>query len=410
LGPFKFVEYIEGERIVYERFDNWWQKDLPYLDRIIYKIIPTPESALLALEAGEVDLISAYVGVPSADVERLMASDEFAVQSALTPRNTRLVFNFRDEAIQKHPWLDDVDVRKAFAHAIDRQGIVDTVWAGLTDTVWGPVPKAMDFYHNPIMDEMEPEYDPALAEQLLDDAGYERGVGGIRFSADVVFLPRGHYDWVLEIIKENLADVGIDLNIIVYEYSTWLETFSYAPDGLKDVPLAMFDGSVGPDPGLLNFYYMSTPAEGGQNNAFYNNTEAFNLLNLGSSVADPQERQQYYYDFAEVLAEDYMNVWLFNYFVSRAWNTEFAGFEEDYAGFPMGYGSLEKAYWTKGTSAPPETLEERVDALEGTISSLETEIAELAGRITDLLMVSYGAIGIAVIAIVMAVYVVFRRK
>lgn len=352
-GPFKFVEYVKDSHVILEKYEEYWKEPLPYLDQLVFRVIPTQESALMALQTGEIDMIHESLGVPYAEAKSLDETEGFEVQSWLAERVMRIAFNQRPEAVEKHPWLTDVKVREAFGHAIDRQGIVDVVYHGLTETVWGPIPKGMEFYYNPKMNEMEPLYDPQLANQLLDEAGYPKDDEGIRFTADLPYLPEPGVSQVAEIIKENMRSVGVHINIVTMEYATYLEKYEYSAEGLGDTPLCIIMGGVGPDPERLvqQYHSTSTSDNNGYNSWWYNNSRVDELLNEAGSVLDSEERKELYYELAEEMANEYANVWLYNSFLIRAWNTDFRGFKELNAGKPSSYYTgLENVWWTQGES------------------------------------------------------------
>ena len=122
-GPFRFMSYAPGDRVVLEKNPHYFRTGLPRVDRVVFRIFPNPATAVAALEAGEVDFVSS---VPGADIERLRSVPGVAVvpstggsggsmcQDVLIPNATRKPFN-------------DVRVRRAFAHAIDRQFIANRV-------------------------------------------------------------------------------------------------------------------------------------------------------------------------------------------------------------------------------------------------------------------------------------------
>lgn len=356
-GPFKFVEYVKNDHVTLARFDNYWKKCLPYLDQIIFKIIPSQQTALNALQAGEVDYIHENLGVPFSEVTKLRSSPNYDVQSFQVLASPRLVFNFRPEGVKKYPWLANVKVREAFGHAIDIQGIISKVFYNLTSPSWGPVPKGMPQWYSPKMDQMAPKYDPALANKLLDDAGFPKGSDGVRFIGDIGYQPLPGWDLVAQVIQQNMRQVGVTININSMDMATYLNTYEYNAKGMADHALDIMSGGVGPDPVKLNDYYWYTPDNKGFNIGFYNNTAAFSYLDKGASTVDANERQQWYYKFAEAYAADYPFIWLYNDFNIRAWNkASFKGFRELNAGRPQYfYAPIEKVWWTGGHPAPGAT-------------------------------------------------------
>lgn len=114
-GPYRFIEYQRGQHIIAERNPDYWREGLPYLDRIVWRVITDKSAATAALETGQVQL-SAYSQLTLADLDRLSSNPDFEVHSKGSEANlfnNTLEFNFRREEIA------DVRVRRAIAHAID---------------------------------------------------------------------------------------------------------------------------------------------------------------------------------------------------------------------------------------------------------------------------------------------------
>jgi peptide/nickel transport system substrate-binding protein len=121
----------------------------------------------------------------------------------------------------RNPILKDVRVRQAIAHAIDRQGLVDTVWYGLGKPATSPVPSSLTNFFS--ADVPHYDYDPAKANALLDAAGHPRGANGVRFAITEDFMPYGEtYRNTSEYIRQNAKAVGIDVTIRSQELGAYL--------------------------------------------------------------------------------------------------------------------------------------------------------------------------------------------
>ena len=207
-GPFVMDEHRPGEFYRLKRNDSYWVEGQPYLDQIVYRVLPDPGAKAAALETGDIQ-VTAFSAVPLTDMSRLDAIEGISVipggYEGITYNATLEINNRREE-------LANPLVRKALAHAIDRNFLVDVVFLGYAATASGPVPPtASDFYTDDV-----PTYafDPARAEELLDEAGYPRGDDGIRFSMRLRPAPwfqqtRGTGDYV----RQALEKVGIDIEI-----------------------------------------------------------------------------------------------------------------------------------------------------------------------------------------------------
>ncbi|TIU12693.1 MAG: ABC transporter substrate-binding protein, partial [Mesorhizobium sp.] len=136
-GPFKFVEHKSGEYYRLEKNADYWGKDQPYLDEIIYQVLPDRTSAASALEAEEIQL-AAFSAVPLADLDRISKVSGLKV---ITKGYEGLTYQLVVEINHRRKELADLKVRQAIAHAIDKDFVVKTVFLGYAATATGPVPK-----------------------------------------------------------------------------------------------------------------------------------------------------------------------------------------------------------------------------------------------------------------------------
>jgi len=356
-GPFKYVSH-QGTEYLRLQANLGYFRGRPYLDEVVYRFYAKPETGLIALEAGEIDAISQTLGIPFPEIPRIKQHEKITVEGFGYDTVIRVYFNFREEAWKKNPWLADINVRKAIAHAIGKNTILEKVLYGITTTTWGPFSNRLKWAYPPELFEMEPKYEVKLAEKLLDDAGYPRKADGFRFKAKLTVI--GSQALLAPVVKDYLVKVGIDVDLEVLEHTTWLATYFFAPEGLKDIPLALAIGGTGPDPAKSGTLYHSkmVPAVGGENCQFYNNPEADKLYDAASSEMDKTKRADLYKKVAVIIAKDYPCVWLFNNYKIEAWNKDFMNFPRRMYAFWKKEGQRD-VWWTKGkplaTTAVPIT-------------------------------------------------------
>lgn len=229
LGPFRLVEHVAGQRMVFERNPHYWRRDeagtqLPYLDRLTVEIIRDQNTEALRLDSGETDLMGVGDIRPedyamfkrAADAGRIRLVDAGV---SLDPN--LLLFNLTEEGRRRVPWLQDRRVRQAISFAVDRQAIVDTVYLGEAVPVYGPVTPG----HATWFSSSTPQYpcDRARARELLAAAGLaDRNGDGVlddasgrpvRFS---ILTQAGHTlrERTVAVIQEHLRDVGIAVDIV----------------------------------------------------------------------------------------------------------------------------------------------------------------------------------------------------
>lgn len=297
-GPFRFKEYVKGSHIILEKNPEYWKKGLPYLDRIIFRPIPDPSSALLALEKGEVDLVWG-AGHPIADVKRLLDTPNIEGVTDMGGGQDTIYFNLSREP------MSNLKFRQAVAYALDRKVMVDRVYLGqrsVSDSFY-PAAGWTAYINNPNITKYA--YDPAKANALLDEIGLKPGSDGIRVKLQAT-LWSARITWVqlTELIRENLKEVGIDLEIVTQDRATWVEQF------LKNhnYDIAIANTETGPDPifGQLNlhskFAHLSVPST--NDSSEYSNPEVDSLFDAAATEVDDSKTKQIYYKIQEIVARD----------------------------------------------------------------------------------------------------------
>jgi peptide/nickel transport system substrate-binding protein len=220
-GPFVFKEWARGSHVALERNPNYWDKGAdgrakPYLDKVLFRFIPDAGAREASLENGELQF-AATDAVPVADLPRLAKDPALVIDTksweALAPI-AFFDFNMRRKTFQ------DIRVRRAIAHAIDRNALAKIVWFGYATPATGPIPSYQTKFYK--ADTPQYPYDPKRAEELLDAAGLKRGANGIRLSINNLPLPFGdQYVRTAEFIRDQLRRVGIELKLINYDLPTF---------------------------------------------------------------------------------------------------------------------------------------------------------------------------------------------
>ncbi|KAA9002447.1 ABC transporter substrate-binding protein [Affinibrenneria salicis] len=214
-GPFKFVQYERGQYIIATRNPDYWRKDQPYIERILWRIITDKSAATAALETGQLQL-SAYSQISLADLDRLKNHPDFEVTSKGSEANVfnnTLEFNFRRKEIA------DVRVRRAIAHAIDIPFFIENFLYGQGKPATGIIPSISSKFY-PADSKQPYPFDRQKAEALLDEAGYRRASNGQRFKLKLVPITNGE-DVTLfaTFIQQSLAEIGIGVEITNYDYA-----------------------------------------------------------------------------------------------------------------------------------------------------------------------------------------------
>ena len=208
-GPFEFASWSFNNQLVLTRNEDYW-KGASELPGVVIKIIPDTETQSMMFESGELDILDLDYAADSVD----RFTETYPDQIVQGPRVGIVYFtmNFNKEPFQ------DVRVRKAVQMSIDRQAILDALYGGRGQVEQGIFPHGLIGF-NP--DQEEIKYDPEAAKALLAEAGYADGfdmeIAADSSASDTMTM-------ALEIVSDQLAEVGIRAEIKNYDESTWLET------------------------------------------------------------------------------------------------------------------------------------------------------------------------------------------
>ncbi|BDF69492.1 ABC transporter substrate-binding protein [Oscillospiraceae bacterium] len=232
-GPYKYVEFSLGEHYSFTANPDHWRGE-PAIKDITYVQIPDASARIMALEAGDVDLIN---DVPISQIEQLESKPGITVAAVPSTFTYFAQFNtYFNEALQ------DVRVRRALTMAVDVDQIIDKVFLGYAKKVNTPIcSQAYDFYDPSI--EREP-YDPGAAKELLAEAGYADGL-----TLDLVINPDtyGLVD-TAQIIAAQLAEIGVTINVV--EKEAGIIRQQYATNEVGDIVITGTGGTQG-DCGLV---------------------------------------------------------------------------------------------------------------------------------------------------------------
>jgi len=299
-GPFKFVEGELHEQIVLERFDEYYggADELPpvgppFLERVIFRMMPDASTRLAALEAGTVHIIQ---GVPKYAVSQLCSNPDVMVKMTTSTRP-----KFIDLNVTKPPF-DDVRVRQALNYAVDVDTLLAKVVGGLGIILSGPLSPA-NLYADPNLAPYG--YDPAKAEVLLAEAGYK--LGDISFVIDAY----GSYVETAEVVAAQLQELGMNVAVGIWEYQA-VKPFLLNCERqafLRDWGDSAFD-PVGYIEAKWQTHTEGTSAGRG-NFSCYSNARVDELIEMGASEPDPEKRWVIYSEVQRLIYEDAAAVFLY---------------------------------------------------------------------------------------------------
>lgn len=280
-GAFKFVEWVQGDRIEIARNPEYWG-EAPALEKATFKFISDPTAAFASVMAEDVDV---FTGFPAPEnLPQFEADPRFQVLVGSTEGETILSTN------NKMAPFDNPLVRKAVAHAIDRQAIIDGAMYGYGTPIGSHFAP-----HNPAYVDLtgDTAYDPELARQLLADAGLADG-----FETTLHLPPPSYARRGGEIVAAQLAEVGIKAEITNVEWAQWLETVFRG----KNFGLTIVSHTEPMDIGIYanpDYYFQ------------YDNTEFQDLIKTLNTTTDPDTRSELMSEAQKIIAADNVNGFLF---------------------------------------------------------------------------------------------------
>ena len=298
-GAFRFKEWKRGEFIELVRNPDYWEADKPYLDRVIYRAIPDAAGRAAALETGEIQYLP-YSGVPFSDVARLRQRPELVFDTRGYDYSAQIYvveFNLR------RPFVEQQKVRQAIAHAIDKQGLINTVWYGVTKPVSGPIPPGLKQFHTD--DKPVYHFDTAKAEKLLDEAGLPRKANGERFA--ITFTPSPSteaYAGAAEFIRQNLQRVGITLNIVRTDGPTYIRKIYTDYD--FDMLIQGYSVLLDPELGLTRILWSKGASKGVPyvNASNYANAKVDAVIEGYQRETDPEKRRKLFHGLQRLVNAD----------------------------------------------------------------------------------------------------------
>jgi peptide/nickel transport system substrate-binding protein len=285
-GPFVFKEWKKGGHIIVERNPNYWEAGKPYLDRIVFRFINDASSRAAALESGEVQ-IGGLSPVPLADVIRISKLPHIEIETRGYDYMSPI---YLMELNMRRGPLADVRVRRALAHAVDRNALTRVVWFGYGAPAVSPVPSTIKKFHSPPEDVKYP-FDLKRAEALLDEAGLRRGSDGKRFKLMLDWVPLGSdYQRSAEFLKQQLARVGVDIEIRSSDLPTYVKRIYGEYD--YDIALGYYGAFPDPTQGLQRIFWSKAVGKGVvfTNANDYRNPEMDQILEAAQTENDPKKR------------------------------------------------------------------------------------------------------------------------
>lgn len=284
-GPFKFSEWVSGESITLVRNEEYFGS-VPKLDKAVFKFIPDGNTAYMAWLNDEIDWYDWY---PADEVEKLRGNEDYVIVEKKTANVAYLIFN-----TTKEPFSDPT-VREVFALAVDRNEILERAYHGVGTPSEYHIPSVFSNYTDE--NYRLPERDTEKAHALMQSAGYTPDADGFYLTVDFEYFSLDNYEDMAIVLKEQLAEVGINLNLQLIEYTTWQEKVL----NNRDFTMTLMSGNQGPTVhGTLSRFN----PESATCIASYENAEMSQAILAATGAAGDEALQAAFTDIQRILSEE----------------------------------------------------------------------------------------------------------
>jgi peptide/nickel transport system substrate-binding protein len=304
-GPYMLEQWVPGERIVFEANPDYYVDGVPRTPRIVLLPIPSDSVAAGAIETGELalglfrdpEIIARLESLPGITVDR-------ASQSAVSG----LYYDTRS------PPFDDIRVRRAVHHAINKQELVDSVLTGVADVAVSSLPP---FVPGATADVPTYEYDPVRARELLAEAGYPDG-----FAVTLLSTQLEPWPLVGPILQFYLGEVGIDVELRQLEHGTY-----GSERAASNYDMVVYTRTGLPDPITWMGLFNSETVPPGINSSYYSNAEVDELIERAQATVNPEARAALYERILYIVQDEAASVPLFHVGVQVVRSERVQGFD-----------------------------------------------------------------------------------
>lgn len=325
-GPYRFVEWISGQHMILEAFQDYYQGP-PGLGIYVYRIIPDQAVQFLELLSGGIDSMALTPHQYFSRARTEKAERRLDRYKYLSHSYTYLGYNMED------PVLSDKRVRQALSYAIDEEEMIDSVLLGLGEKCTGPFLKGTPYYAT---DARDYDHDIEKARELLKQAGWRpEGPGGRLFKDGrelrmSIATNQGSSvrEQIATVVQAQWERLGVRTDIRVVSWAAFLDQFI----GKKNFQVVLLGWTIPAEPDPYTVWHSASSGPGGLNFVSYSNPEADDLIEKGRREFDREKRAEIYRDLHRLIAEDCPYTFLFFPYSTMAIDKRIKGIEPKPAG------------------------------------------------------------------------------
>ena len=307
-GPFKFKERVAQDRIVLEKFPDYFDADKYHFDTVTFLPIPDTTVRLANLQSGDIDMLERLAAT---DLAQAKADPNINVEMAVSLGYQGITFNVGNGDKADNPWGKDKRLRQALSYAIDRDVINQVVFEGTASPGNQPFPPNSPWYDKEFS---VPKRDVEKAKALLTEAGYPDGID-LEVQVPNTTVPLQ----LMQVVQSMAAEAGIRISLTSKEFATLLSDQSAGDYQASQIG---WSGRVDPDGNIHQF--MTT--DGGINDSKFSDPEVDKLLNAARKSNDEAARKKSYDDARKILNEELPIVYLYHETWIWALNKSIKGF------------------------------------------------------------------------------------
>ncbi|WP_405132497.1 nickel ABC transporter substrate-binding protein [Paenibacillus sp. FSL H8-0175] len=333
-GAWMAESYKTDQEAILVRNPNYWG-EMPKLSKIILKVIPDPQSRVLALQAGDIDIAGGQMGkIPVESVPVIEADSSLTLQKAQGTNSHFMIFNY------KTPALQDLNVRKAINLAINKKSIVEDLMDGIGSEAQGLFPLTVPYVTE--SNNTWYGFDPLEAKKLLAAAGYTDSDGdgivqkdGAQLELNFVLQQAEYPEWksISELVQSELKEIGIRVNLQVLEPNAYYDAL-WTSKAYDLIMYRTYDDAYNPHAFLLSLFHKTADASA----VVWSDPGLESLIDTAVGTTDIQERQTAYDSIFSKLYQEAM-------FAAIYFPDDILAVNNRVTGFKPGYSTFMPVFW-----------------------------------------------------------------